>query len=68
MVNNTIIHTTRTGGIDGSSGPCGTGGGSSAGYVDSEVPGGVVDGANTTFSVAGQPNPSASLDSHDNFV
>jgi hypothetical protein len=46
--------------VDGSSGPCG-----SAidvpGYIDSEVPGGVVDGANTAFSLAGSPSPATSL-------
>jgi hypothetical protein len=48
--------------IDGSSGPCG--GGASVnvpGYVDNEIPGGVVDGANATFSLASQPSPISSL-------
>ena len=47
--------------VDGSSGPCGSSGAMSPGYIDSEVPGGVVDGANTTFSLAGQPSPASSL-------
>src|SRR6516162_1780178 len=47
--------------VDGSSGQCGTSGGAVPAYVDNESPGGVVDGANTTFSLAGQPNPASSL-------
>ena len=39
--------------VDGSSGPCGSSGSEVPGYIDSEIPGGVVDGANTTFSLAG---------------
>jgi hypothetical protein len=56
--------------VDGSSGPCGSAssGGTVPGYVDSEVPGGVVDGANATFSLAGQPNPAASLALYRNGV
>src|SRR5689334_8066043 len=46
--------------VDGSSGPCGSTP-DLPGYIDSEVPGGVVDGANTTFTLAGQPSPVASL-------
>lgn len=45
--------------VDGTSVPCG-GGGSSV-FVDHEVPGGVVDGANVTFTVANAPTPAASL-------
>jgi len=47
--------------VDGSSGPCGSGGADVPGYVDGEVPGGVVDGANATFSLAGLPAPVTSL-------
>jgi hypothetical protein len=47
--------------VDGSSGPCGSGGGTAAGYIDNEVPGGVVDGANAAFSLANPPNPAGSL-------
>src|SRR5690349_16912436 len=47
--------------VDGSSGPCGSAGGGAPGYVDSEVPTGVVDGSNATFTLAGQPSPSTSL-------
>jgi hypothetical protein len=48
--------------VDGSSGPCGSSSsGSVPGYVDNEIPGGVVDGSNATFTLAGQPSPSTSL-------
>ena len=52
--------------IDGSSGPCGTGG--SAGFVDEESPAGVVDGSNTQFSLSGSPNPVSSLSLYRNGV
>jgi hypothetical protein len=45
--------------VDGTSGPCGVG--SSATFVDDEVPVGVIDGANGTFTLANTPNPAASL-------
>ena len=44
--------------VDGSSGPCG---GTQPGFVDGEVPGGIVDGANTAFTLSGVPGPSSSL-------
>ena len=47
--------------VDGSSVPCGSGGGNAPGYIDNEVPGGLVDGANAAFSLANPPNPTASL-------
>ena len=47
--------------VDGSTGPCGAGGGAAPGYVDSETPGGVVDGANLTFALTNQPNPASSV-------
>jgi hypothetical protein len=46
--------------VDGSSGPCGSGT-TVPGYVDGEAPGGVVDGANASFTLGGQPSPSGSL-------
>jgi hypothetical protein len=46
--------------VDGSSGPCGTGG-STVIFVDQETPGGLVDGSNTNFSTAAAPAPPASL-------
>ena len=45
--------------VDGTSAPCG--GGGSATFVDQEVPGGLVDGANTVFTLANAPVPSTSL-------
>ncbi|MEZ5400732.1 MAG: hypothetical protein R2729_13755 [Bryobacteraceae bacterium] len=51
--------------VDGSSGPCGSGGsGGSAAvgtFVDGETPSGVVDGANAVFGLAGAPSPAGSL-------
>lgn len=50
--------------VDGTSGPCGSGGGtttSNAAFVDSEVPGGAVNGVNTVFNLANTPNPLSSL-------
>jgi hypothetical protein len=46
--------------VDGSSGPCGSAA-PVPGYVDGETPAGVVDGANTTYSLAGTPSPASSL-------
>ncbi|HZT31859.1 MAG TPA: hypothetical protein VFA33_18365 [Bryobacteraceae bacterium] len=43
--------------VDGSSGPCG----GTNGFADAETPGGVVDGANSTFTLAAAPDPAASL-------
>lgn len=45
--------------VDGSSGPCG--GGQAASFVDAESPSGIVDGANTQFTLSGLPNPASSL-------
>jgi len=47
--------------VDGTSGTCGSGGGSSVTFVDKEVPGGAIDGANLFFSVANTPSPASSL-------
>lgn len=47
--------------VDGSTGPCGTAGPSSASFVDGETPAGAEDGVNTTFTLANSPNPSSSL-------
>ena len=44
--------------VDGSSGPCG---GTPPGFVDGDAPAGLVDGANTAFTLSGVPNPAASL-------
>jgi hypothetical protein len=47
--------------VDGTSGACGTGGGSSIVFVDAETPAGTLDGVNATFTLANPPNPSTSL-------
>jgi hypothetical protein len=44
--------------VDGTSGPCG---GAGPQFSDGEVPGGTVDGANTTFTLANPPTPATSL-------
>ena len=44
--------------VDGSSGPCG---GAQPNFVDGEAPVGLVDGANTAFTLSGWPSPAASL-------
>jgi hypothetical protein len=44
--------------VDGSSGPCG---GTQPNFVDSDTPAGLVDGANTMFTLSGVPSPTASL-------
>jgi hypothetical protein len=47
--------------VDGTSGPCGTGGGSSGTFVDAEVPSGAMDGVNLTYLLANTPGPGNSL-------
>jgi hypothetical protein len=44
--------------VDGSSGPCG---GTQPNFVDGDAPAGLVDGANTAFTLSGVPSPGASL-------
>jgi hypothetical protein len=44
--------------VDGTSGPCGT---QATSFVDADIPSGVVDGANQSFSLAAIPDPVASL-------
>ena len=44
--------------VDGSSGPCG---GTQPNFVDNDAPAGLVDGANTSFTLSGVPAPAASL-------
>ncbi len=43
--------------VDGSSGPCGQ----PASFVDGDVPAGIVDGANTVFTLSAAPAPASSL-------
>jgi hypothetical protein len=47
--------------VDGSSGPCGSGGGVSPNFMDGEVPQGVLNGANTIFFLSLAPSPASSL-------
>ena len=47
--------------VDGTSGPCGTGGSSAPGFTDAETPAGLINGSNVTFTLADAPNPSTSL-------
>ena len=44
--------------VDGSSGPCGM---EAPSFVDADAPAGIVDGANTTFTLSAAPEPAASL-------
>src|SRR5205807_4987226 len=46
--------------VDGSSGPCGTGGGA-ASFIDGDALSGLVDGANTSFGLSTAPDPATSL-------
>jgi hypothetical protein len=55
--------------VDGSSGPCGSGGGGILpSFSDGETPGGTVNGTNATFTLAFTPSPAASLDLYRNGV
>jgi hypothetical protein len=49
--------------VDGSSGPCGTAGAGTAGpnFTDAEVPAGVANGANVSFTLSAVPTPTSSL-------
>jgi hypothetical protein len=47
--------------VDGSSGPCGTGGGVAPSFSDGETPAGAVNAINTTFTLNFSPSPAASL-------
>jgi hypothetical protein len=48
--------------VDGTAGPCGSGGGSTGpGFVDFETPAGLVNGTNTVFTLANPPSPASSL-------
>jgi hypothetical protein len=44
--------------VDGSSGPCG---GEAPSFIDGDAPTGIVDGANTVFSLSATPDPPSSL-------
>ena len=64
MVNATGSLESVTGGasdcvrVDGSSGPCGA---TATSFVDGDSPAGIVDGANTAFSLSSMPDPVSSL-------
>jgi hypothetical protein len=48
--------------VDGSSGPCGTGGGgTSPNFADAETPAGLVNGSNATYTLLFAPSPGSSL-------
>src|SRR5581483_2234276 len=53
--------------VDGSSGPCGSGGGvAGSSFADAEVPSGAANGVNTVFTLAFTPSPASSLDLYRN--
>jgi hypothetical protein len=53
--------------VDGSSGPCGSGGGGTGGsFADGEIPAGTVNGLNTAFTLASAPSPAGSLELYRN--
>jgi len=56
--------------VDGSSGPCGTAGSGTAGpnFTDAEVPAGLVNGANASFTLSAVPAPTSSLALYRNGV
>lgn len=47
--------------VDGSSGPCGSGGGLLPSFSDGEAPAGAVNGVNSAFTLNFAPSPAASL-------
>jgi hypothetical protein len=51
--------------VDGTAGPCG---GTPPSFMDNDAPAGLVDGANTAFTLAGTPNPTGSLAVYRNGV
>jgi len=52
--------------VDGSSGPCGSGGGLVPQFADGETPAGAIDGSNTSFLLNFAPSPAASLELYRN--
>jgi hypothetical protein len=56
--------------VDGSSGPCGTAGSGTAGpnFTDAEVPAGLVNGANVSFTLSSGPIPTSSVALYRNGV
>jgi hypothetical protein len=48
--------------VDGSSGPCGSGGSvSGSAFIDAEIPSGTMNGSNPAFALANVPSPASSL-------
>ena len=54
--------------VDGSSGPCGAGGGVGVAFADSEPPTGPINGTNNIFMLNFTPSPPSSLDLYRNGV
>ena len=56
--------------VNGSSGPCGSGGGSGSSYdfFDGDSPIGTIDGSNATFTLNGVPHPATSMALYRNGV
>ena len=56
--------------VDGSSGPCGAAGSGTAGpnFADAEVPAGLLNGANLSFTLSAAPAPASSLSLYRNGV
>ncbi len=54
--------------VDGTAGPCGAGAGAGPGFVDAEIPDGLIDGSNTIFTLADVPSPPSSLSLYRNGV
>lgn len=55
--------------VDGSSGPCGSGGGGGGvlpSFADGEIPSGTINGSNTVFTLVNSPSPASSLDLYRN--
>jgi hypothetical protein len=53
--------------VDGSSGPCGGGGGAAgSSFADAEVPAGTVNGSNAAFTLGSSPSPAGSLELYRN--
>ncbi len=52
--------------VDGTSGPCGVGGGAGANFVDAETPAGLLNGTNAVFTLANAPSPASSLELYRN--
>lgn len=52
--------------VDGTSGPCGVGGGAGANFVDGETPTGLLNGTNAVFTLADAPTPASSLELYRN--